>query len=148
MQTGCYYVKPNYPGRSSHCCNAGFIVRLSCLVYPRHTTLTSLNSGRAQVDPKHRGLKLGKTLGLSYLHYGPLLGYKFSVFNLVYVTNVASLKIWDSLGFKRAGLVPKAGRLRCKNGQQEEEFVDAVVYWRDFKEPVPTEFQIATTAIA
>lgn len=23
---GCYYVKPNYPGRSSHCCNAGFIV--------------------------------------------------------------------------------------------------------------------------
>lgn len=23
---GSFYVKPNYPGRSSHCCNAGFVV--------------------------------------------------------------------------------------------------------------------------
>ena len=32
------------------------------------------------------------TLGKSYLHYGPLLGYKASVFNLVYATNTGSLR--------------------------------------------------------
>lgn len=24
---GCFYVKPNFPGRCSHVCNGGFIVR-------------------------------------------------------------------------------------------------------------------------
>lgn len=28
-------------------------------------------------------------------------GYTYSVFNLVYETNVASCRIWDSLGFER-----------------------------------------------
>lgn len=58
------------------------------------------------------------------------LGYKYSVFNLVYVNNVASVKIWDSLGFKRAGLIPKVGRLKTEDGKGEE-YVDAYVYWRD-----------------
>lgn len=58
------------------------------------------------------------------------LGYKYSVFNLVYVNNIASVKIWDSLGFQRAGLIPKVGRLKTADGQGEE-YVDAYVYWRD-----------------
>ena len=71
------------------------------------------------------------------------LGYKYSVFNLVYVNNIASVKIWDSLGFTRAGLVPKAGRLRKVPGagpeqdSEEEEYVDAILFWRDFATPVP-----------
>ena len=71
------------------------------------------------------------------------LGYKYSVFNLVYVNNIASVKIWDSLGFTRAGLVPKAGRLRKALGAgheqdpEEEEYVDAILFWRDFATPVP-----------
>ncbi|GAA5914392.1 hypothetical protein JCM6882_008220 [Rhodosporidiobolus microsporus] len=101
---GMYYVKPNYPGRSSHLCNGGFVV-------PSH----------------HRGLRVGHTLGRSYLHFAPLLGYRGSVFNLVYVSNVASVKIWDSLGFKRAGLIPGAGKL-----EGEEEHVDAIVFHYDF----------------
>jgi hypothetical protein len=32
------------------------------------------------------------TLAKSYLHYGPLLGYKASVFNLVYANNTGSLR--------------------------------------------------------
>ncbi|SCZ90396.1 BZ3500_MvSof-1268-A1-R1_Chr1-3g01962 [Microbotryum saponariae] len=105
---GMYYIKPNYPGRSSHNCNGGFVV-----------------------PPVHRGLKVGKTLGRSYLHYAPLLGYKASVFNLVYVNNIASVKIWDSLGFQRAGLIPNAGLLKKAEGEGEE-YVDAIVFYYNF----------------
>ncbi|KAI0261251.1 hypothetical protein BC834DRAFT_483706 [Gloeopeniophorella convolvens] len=105
---GFYYVKPNYPGRSSHICNAGFVI-----------------------PPPYRHFGYGKTLGKSYLHYAPSLGYKASVFNLVYTTNVGSARIWDALGFTRAGLIPRAGRLRRADGIGEE-WVDAIVYYRSF----------------
>ncbi|PRQ72752.1 hypothetical protein AAT19DRAFT_16676 [Rhodotorula toruloides] len=101
---GMYCERPNYPGRSSHLCNGGFVV-----------------------PTVHRGLRVGSTLGRSYLHYAPLLGYRGSVFNLVYVSNVASVKIWDGLGFQRAGLIPGAGKLKGKDGA-EDEYVDAIVY--------------------
>ncbi|KAH9956497.1 hypothetical protein BC827DRAFT_1139398 [Russula dissimulans] len=105
---GFYYVKPNYPGRSSHICNAGFVV-----------------------PPAHRQYGYGMTLGKSYLHYAPALGYRASVFNLVYATNTGSLRIWDSLGFTRVGLIPRAGRLRRADGSGDE-WVDAVIYYRSF----------------
>jgi len=105
---GFYYVKPNYPGRSSHICNAGFVV-----------------------PPAHRQHGYGMTLGNSYLHYAPALGYKASVFNLVYATNTGSLRIWDSLGFTRVGLIPRAGRLRRADGSGDE-WIDAVIYYRSF----------------
>lgn len=45
--------------------------------------------------------------------------------------NVASLRLWDKLGFQRVGLIPKAGRLRTgPNGA--EEYVDAVVVYKSF----------------
>lgn len=78
-----------------------------------------------------RGRKYGSLLGESYLHYAPLLGYRASVFNLVYVNNVASVAIWERLGFKRVGLIPGAGRLRKADGTGEE-YVDAAVYWKSF----------------
>jgi len=105
---GFYYVKPNYPGRSSHICNAGFVV---C--------------------PNHRGSGYGSVLGRSYLHYGPKLGYRASVFNLVYVNNTASVRIWESLNFTKAGLIPRAGRLKRADGQGEE-YVDAWVFYKSF----------------
>ncbi|KDN43873.1 hypothetical protein RSAG8_05866, partial [Rhizoctonia solani AG-8 WAC10335] len=105
---GSYYVKPNYPGRSSHICNAGFVVRT-----------------------RFRRLGLGKLLGESYVRNAPQLGYKASVFNLVYANNVASLAIWDRLGFTRAGLIPKAGRLKTENG---EEYFDAVLVYKSFED--------------
>ncbi|CAE7083298.1 unnamed protein product [Rhizoctonia solani] len=105
---GSYYVKPNYPGRSSHICNAGFVVRT-----------------------RFRRLGLGKLLGESYVRNAPQLGYKASVFNLVYANNAGSLAIWDRLGFTRAGLIPKAGRLKTENG---EEYFDAVVVYKSFED--------------
>lgn len=55
-------------------------------------------------------------------------GYTYSVFNLVYETNTASTKIWDSLGFKRIGRVPGCGNLKSF-----PEPVDAIIYGRDLK---------------
>jgi len=101
---GSFYIKPNYPGRSSHVCNAGFLVT---------------DASRA------RGV--GRLLGESYLDWAPKLGYTYSIFNLVYETNVASCKIWDGLGFKRVGRVKGAGNLRSYPGQ----FIDAIIYGRD-----------------
>ncbi|KAL4066176.1 hypothetical protein V8B97DRAFT_1894991 [Scleroderma yunnanense] len=105
---GFYYVKPNYPGRSSHICNAGFVVPES-----------------------QRGHGYGRVLAKSYLYYAPRLGYQASVFNLVYVNNQASIRLWDKLGFTKAGLIPKAGRLKRLDGNGEE-YVDAWVYYKSF----------------
>jgi len=101
---GSYYIKPNYPGRSSHICNAGFLV-----------TDASRNKG------------VGRLLGESYLDWAPKLGYTYSVFNLVFETNVASCRIWDALGFKRIGRVKGAGNLKSYPGQ----LIDAIMYGRD-----------------
>jgi hypothetical protein len=42
-------------------------------------------------------------------------------------------RIWDSLGFTRAGLIPRAGRLRRADGNGEE-WVDSIIYYRSFVE--------------
>ncbi|TFK44892.1 hypothetical protein BDQ12DRAFT_730900 [Crucibulum laeve] len=107
---GYYYIKPNYPGRSSHICNAGFVV-----------------------PPIHRGTGYGSVLAESYVHYAPKLGYQASVFNLVYVNNTASIKLWEKLDFIKAGKIPRAGRLRRKDGEGEE-YVDAWVFYKSFIE--------------
>jgi hypothetical protein len=71
-------------------------------------------------------------LGLDYSLFphqasnSALQGYTYSVFNLVYETNTASTRIWDSLGFKRIGRVPACGNLKSST-----ELVDAIIYGRD-----------------
>ena len=90
-------------------------------------------------------------LARSYLHYAPRLGYEASVFNLVYVNNIASVKygygmtsmlcsytnhiicrLWEGLGFTKAGRIPRAGRLRTADGTGEE-YVDAWVFYKRFE---------------
>lgn len=108
---GFYYIKPNYPGRSSHICNGGFLVPTAS-----------------------RGMRLGFLLAQSFLHYAPALGYRASVFNLVYDTNRASVRIWEKLGFQFVGRIPQAGRLRVPgpDGRPSEAFVDAHVVYKEF----------------
>ncbi|ANB15532.1 Spt10p [Sugiyamaella lignohabitans] len=100
---GTFYVKPNYPGRCSHVCNAGFLVNSAI-----------------------RGKGIGKTLGELYLKWAPQLGYTYSVFNLVFETNQASIRIWDGLGFERIGKIKGAGRLKGFN-----EPVTAIMFGKD-----------------
>lgn len=101
---GFFYVKPNYPGRSAHLCNAGFVVPTSA-----------------------RGRGLGHVLARSFISTAPRLGYRGSVFNLVYSSNVASLRLWEAHGFNVVGRIPQAGRLRGTDG-----YDDAFVIYRNF----------------
>ncbi|KAE8350997.1 hypothetical protein BDV28DRAFT_138064 [Aspergillus coremiiformis] len=101
---GSFTVRPNYPGRSSHICNSMFLV-----------TDASRNRG------------VGRLMGEGYLEWAPKLGYTYAMFNIVYESNVASCRLWDSLGFKRIGKIPGGGRLVSNPGQ----YVDAIIYGRD-----------------
>lgn len=100
---GSYYIKPNYIGRCSHVCNAGFLV-----------------------NPLRRGRGTGRVLGKSYLEWAPILGYTYSVFNLVFETNAASVRLWDSLGFDRIGFIPQVAIL-----EGHEKKVGAVMFGKD-----------------
>lgn len=102
---GTFYVKPNYIGRCSHVCNAGFVV-----------------------NHVKRGLGLGKELGAKYLDIAPQLGYVYSVFNLVFETNLASLKIWDSLGFERIGYVKNVAVLKG-----HDKLIGAFMFGKDLQ---------------
>ncbi|KFX95541.1 hypothetical protein O988_05749, partial [Pseudogymnoascus sp. VKM F-3808] len=106
---GSFYIKPNYTGRSSHISNAGFLVTDSA---------------------RNRGV--GRLMGEAYLAWAPLLGYTYSVFNLVYETNVASCRIWDALGFKKIGRVPGCGNLKS----YPDRLVDAIIYGRELGGPL------------
>jgi RimJ/RimL family protein N-acetyltransferase len=57
---GSFYVKPNYPGRSSHVCNGGFLV-----------------------TPAARNKGVGKSMGQCYLDWAPqLVGLEAAYFGL------------------------------------------------------------------
>lgn len=66
-------------------------------------------------------------MGEVYLDWAPRLGYSYSVFNLVYETNVASLRIWDALGFKRIGRVKGCGNLKS----YPDQLIDAIIFGRE-----------------
>ncbi|KAG2732157.1 hypothetical protein G9P44_004574 [Scheffersomyces stipitis] len=100
---GTFFIKPNYPGRCSHICTGNFLV----------------NAGI-------RGKGIGRTLTDCYLQWAPRLGYTYSIFNLVFETNVAARSIWESLNFKRIGRVKSAGILKG-----HEQAVDAIMYGRE-----------------
>ncbi|KAK7204436.1 hypothetical protein BZA70DRAFT_280763 [Myxozyma melibiosi] len=100
---GAFYIKPNYPGRSAHVCSAGFIVAAHA-----------------------RAKGIGRVLGECYINWAPKLGYTYSVFNLVFETNVAARRIWESIGFKRIGRVKGAAILKG-----HDHPVDAIMYGRD-----------------
>ncbi|KAK9452517.1 hypothetical protein V1511DRAFT_519610 [Dipodascopsis uninucleata] len=104
---GTFYIKSNYIGRCDHVCNAGFLVSSS-----------------------KRGEGIGSQLGKQYIQWAPKLGYKSSVFNLVFETNIASQRIWEGLGFEKIGRIKKVARLK---GYEERGLVDAFMYGYDFE---------------
>ncbi|KAI8985258.1 hypothetical protein BDB01DRAFT_859962 [Pilobolus umbonatus] len=102
---GMFYIKPNYPGRCSHICNGGFFVM-----------------------DQFRGIGAGVAMGEAFKILVPAIGYKASLFNLVFENNPASIAIWRKLGFKEVGRIPKCGRLKNSPGQ----LVDALMFYYDF----------------
>jgi len=76
-----------------------------------------------------RGRGSGGHLAQAFLHYAPKLGYKSSIFNLVFETNVASIRLWEKLGFEKVGIVKGAGRLKGYS-----QLIDAYIYGYHFPE--------------
>jgi ribosomal protein S18 acetylase RimI-like enzyme len=99
---GAFYLKPNFPGRCSHICNAGFIVQ-----------------------PSWRRQGIGRLMAEAMLEIAPNRGYQAVMFNLVFETNIPSLKLWQSLGFQIIGRIPQAAHLA--NGQ----IADALMLYRE-----------------
>jgi L-amino acid N-acyltransferase YncA len=97
---GAFYLKPNFPGRCSHICNAGFIVQ-----------------------PSMRGQGIGRWMGEWMVAIAREKGYSAVMFNLIFANNTASLNLWKSLDFSILGIIPNAVRL-------EEQTVDAVMMYR------------------
>lgn len=104
-----FYIKPNFPGRCNHICNAGFIV-----------------------EQDWRGWGIGRWMGESMLEIAVDLGYQAVMFNLVFATNIPSLRLWESLGFASLGKIPQAVRL--DSGQ----YIDAVMIYRQLKAIAPS----------
>jgi ribosomal protein S18 acetylase RimI-like enzyme len=96
-----FYIKPNFPGRCSHICNAGFIVQ-----------------------PQMRGQKIGRIMGETMLSIAADLGYKAVMFNLVFETNIPSIRLWESLGFQTIGRIPAAVEL------DRNSYIDALMMYR------------------
>merc|ERR1712173_24334 len=103
---GTFYVKDNFPGRCSHICNGGFIT-----------------------NSEYRGKGAATIMGRAYLRIAKDLGYRASLFNLVFVTNAPSMRIWRKLGYVETGCIPNAAKLKGIDG-----YVDAKQFYYDLTE--------------
>jgi ribosomal protein S18 acetylase RimI-like enzyme len=108
---GSFYIKPNYPHRSAHICNGGFLV----------------------VPAYQKDFGIGTFMGREFVLLAADLGYKGSMFNLVYSTNVGSIAVWKKLGFTHLSTIPECGLVvvRDANGVPlpEEKYVDALQFY-------------------
>lgn len=51
-------------------------------------------------------------------------GYQAVMYNLVFASNVPSLKLWESLGFQTIGRIPAAAKV------SDGQYVDAVMLYK------------------
>ena len=81
---GLYILHPNTVGRCGHICNCSYAVSKTL-----------------------RGKGIGKALVTHSLKKGRELGFEILQFNAVVATNTDALKLYESLGFTRLGVIPK-----------------------------------------
>ncbi len=92
---GLYILHPNNIGRCGHICNASYAVA-----------------------SKKRGLHIGEKLVLDCLKQAKSCGFKILQFNAVVATNVHARHLYERIGFKQLGVIPKGFKL--KNGEYED----------------------------
>lgn len=92
---GLYILHPNNVGRCGHICNASYAV-----------------------SSKSRGLHIGEKLVSDCLLQGKTHGFGILQFNAVVATNVHARHLYERLGFKQLGVIPKG--FRMKNGEYED----------------------------
>ena len=81
---GAYLIKNNRVDLGSHIANCSYIVDEDC-----------------------RGLGIGKALGLHSIQTARKLKYQAMQFNFVVSTNKPAVNLWQSLGFRIIGTIPK-----------------------------------------
>lgn len=99
---GTYVVKPNQKGRGAHVANAGYMVA---------------------AEFRRRGL--GRRLGEHSLGVARALGFHAMQFNMVVATNASAVRLWEELGFRIVGTVPRVFLRPCG------EYADAHVMYRE-----------------
>ena len=82
---GTYVLKPNFPGLGSHVANGGYMVH-----------------------PEYQGKKIGTQMTIHSLEEARRLGFKAMQYNLVVSTNISAVKLYQKMGFKIVGTLPKA----------------------------------------
>lgn len=82
---GTYYIKTNQAGPGSHVCNCGYMV-----------SSQARGKGIATMMCEH-----SKKVAIDQ-------GYKAMQFNFVASSNTGAIKLWNKLGFKTVGILPKA----------------------------------------
>jgi L-amino acid N-acyltransferase YncA len=87
MVLGSAKMGPNRPGRGAHVGTASFMVA-----------------------PEARGRGAGRLLGEHVVQWHRDQGYRAIQFNAVVETNLAAVRLWQSLGFTIVGTVPRAFR--------------------------------------
>ena len=92
---GLYILHPNNIGRCAHICNASYAV-----------------------SPRSRGLHIGEKLVLDSMNKARNIGFKILQFNAVVATNTRARHLYERIGFKQLGTIPKG--FRMKNGQYED----------------------------
>ena len=65
-------------------------------------------NGSYIVNPDFRQKGFGKKIALHSLDEARKAGYKAMQFNFVVATNIAAIKLWQSVGFKIIGTSPKS----------------------------------------
>lgn len=91
---GMYILHPNNIGRCGHIANASYAV-----------------------DSKLRGLHIGESLVSDCLRQAKRLGFGVMQFNAVVESNVHARHLYERLGFKQLGTIPKG--FRMKDGSYE-----------------------------
>lgn len=84
---GGFFIKPNFSGRCDHIANAAYMIKGS-----------------------HRGQGIGTLLVTASLEIAKNLGFQAMQFNMVLSQNAIALKLYNKLGFKIIGTIPKAVR--------------------------------------
>ncbi len=83
--SGSAKMGPNRPGRGAHIATASFMV-----------------------DPQRQGRGIGTALARYVIDWARTSGYEGMQFNAVVETNLAAVRLWQSLGFEIVGTVPHA----------------------------------------
>jgi L-amino acid N-acyltransferase YncA len=98
---GTYILRPNQAGGGSHVANAAFMVAASA-----------------------RGQGIGRAMAEHSLSEARRLGFRAMQFNFVVSTNMPAIRLWQELGFKTVGMLPRAFR------HPEKGYVDVYVMYR------------------